>query len=225
MGYCMRPLRKGFIIRALNLLQQRKLTKIRLSWAVSDCLGHISFNKKISADWWSKENLYLLKRVCPNKSRFNFLRVMIWECVTSKNKVILLPLNGTISSSLYCQVLQDGVMLCIDWYYPDSDNVFVQDNAPCCTSTETLEFLSEGKIRVNQRLPQNSDMNIIENLWRLMNIDLRKIINSIHSRPDLMNTLQKILREISDDKILQLYHNFLARMRAVVKFDSTVTHN
>ena len=49
--------------------------------------------------------------------------------------------------------------------------------------------------------------------------------NSIHSRPDLMNTLQQILREISDNKIFQLYHNFLARMRPVVEFKSTITHN
>ena len=41
----MRPLRKGFIIRALNLLQLRKLANIRLSWAVSDCLGHIVFHE------------------------------------------------------------------------------------------------------------------------------------------------------------------------------------
>ena len=41
----MRPLRKWFIIRALNLLQLRKLANIRLSWAVSDCLGHIVFHE------------------------------------------------------------------------------------------------------------------------------------------------------------------------------------
>ena len=41
----MRPLRKRFIIRALNLLQLRKLANIRLSWAVSDCLGHIVFHE------------------------------------------------------------------------------------------------------------------------------------------------------------------------------------
>ena len=49
--------------------------------------------------------------------------------------------------------------------------------------------------------------------------------NSIHSRPDLMNTLQQITREISDNNKFQLQHNFLARSRAVVKFKSTITHN
>ena len=58
-----------------------------------------------------------------------------------------------------------------------------------------------------------------------MNIDLRKIKNSIQSRPDLINTLQQASREISDNNKFQLYHNFLERLRAVVKFKSTITHN
>ena len=37
--------KEGFIIRALNLLQLRKLANIRFSLAVSDCLGHIVFHE------------------------------------------------------------------------------------------------------------------------------------------------------------------------------------
>ena len=91
--------------------------------------------------------------------------------------------------------------------------------------SETPEWLSERLIRVSQWLPQNPDMNIIENLWRLMNIDLRKIKNSIQSRPNIMNTLQQISREIADNNKFQLYHNFLTCLRAVVRFKSTITHN
>ena len=91
--------------------------------------------------------------------------------------------------------------------------------------SEMPEWSSIHQIRVSQWHPQNPDMNIIENLWRLMNIDLRTIKNSILSRPDLMNTLQQISREISDNNKFQLYHNFPARLRAVVKFKSTITHN
>ena len=58
-----------------------------------------------------------------------------------------------------------------------------------------------------------------------MNIDLRKIKNSLQSRPDLMNTLQQIAREILDNNKFQLYHNFHARLRAVVKFKSTITYH
>ena len=91
--------------------------------------------------------------------------------------------------------------------------------------SETPEWLSERHIRVSQWLPQNPATNFIENLGRLMNIVLRKIKNSIQSRPDLMNTLLQISREISDNNKFQLYYKFLARLRAVAKFKSTITHN
>ena len=42
--------------------------------------------------------------------------------------------------------------------------------------SEKPEWLSERQIRVSQWLPQNTYTNIIENLGRLMNIDLRKIL-------------------------------------------------
>ena len=117
MGYCMRPLRKGFIIRALNLLQLRKLANIRLSWAVSDCMGHIFFHETSVHDWWLKENLCLVKRGCPylvpNKSWFNFVRVKNLE-MRNKQKlghpigckwydfiILILPSTSGWSSAIY----------------------------------------------------------------------------------------------------------------------------
>ena len=50
----------------------------------------------------------------------------------------------------------------------------------------------------------------------------KKNKKSIQSRPDLMNTLQQISREISDNNKFQLYHNFLAKLRAVVKSKSSI---
>ena len=56
MGYCIRPLKKGLIIRALNLLQLRKLANIRLSWAVSDYLGNIVFHETSAQIGGEKKN-------------------------------------------------------------------------------------------------------------------------------------------------------------------------
>ena len=53
----MRPLRKRFIIRALNLLQLRKLANVQLSRAVSDCLGHIVFHET-SVQIGGKKKIY-----------------------------------------------------------------------------------------------------------------------------------------------------------------------
>ena len=88
----------------------------------------------------------------------------MWGCITSKGKAIPLPVDDRISTSKYCQIIQESRLPRIDWYYPDGDFIFVQDNAPCHKSAETLEGLSERQIRVCQWPPQSPDMNIIKNI-------------------------------------------------------------
>ena len=112
----------------------------------------------------------------------------------------------------------------IDLYYPDGEFVFVQDNAPCHTSAETLEWLSEQQIRVCQCPPQSPDMNIIENIWRIMKLELRKVAYSIRSRHYVIQTLQQIWREISDERIFQQCQTLPVRMQAVLKSKANMTH-
>ena len=141
---------------------------------------------------WSKADEKDQPHLVPKVTRSNVIQVMMCECITSKGKAILLPVDDMISSSRYCQKLQYSLLQIIDCYYPDGDFVFVQDNAPCHTSAETLEWLSEWQIRVCQWLPQSPDMNIIENIWIIMKLELRKVADSISSCHDVIQTLQQI---------------------------------
>ena len=77
---------------------------------------------------------------------------MMWDCITSKGRGILLPVNGSISSEKYCQVLQDGQdghLPAIDRYYGDGSFIFVQDKAPCHKSSETRNWLDVHQISVS----------------------------------------------------------------------------
>ena len=77
----------------------------------------------------------------PKKSRSGVVNVMMWGCITSKGRGILIPVNGSMTSEKYCQVLQDGHLPVIEWYYDDGNFIFVQDNAPCHNSSETRNWL------------------------------------------------------------------------------------
>ena len=172
---------------------------------------------------WSKADEKDRSHLVPKAPRSNVIQVRMLECITSKGKAILLPVDDMISSSRYCQILQDSLLQIIDWYYPDGDFVFVQDNAPCHTSAETLEWLSERQIRVCQWPPQSLNMDIIENIWRIMKLELRKVADSKSSRHDVIQTLLQIWREISDERIFELYQPLPARMRAVLRSKGNMT--
>ena len=86
---------------------------------------------------WSKADEKDRPHLVPKALHSNVIQVMMWELITSKGKAILLPVDDTISSSTYCHILQDSLLQITDLHYPDSDFVFVQDNAPCNTSAET----------------------------------------------------------------------------------------
>ena len=57
-----------------------------------------------------------------------------------------------------------------------------------------------------------------------MKLELRKVADSISSRHDVIQTLQQIWREISDERIFQLYQTLPARMRAVLRSEGNMTH-
>ena len=60
----------------------------------------------------------------PKKARSGVTKIMMWGYITSKGRGILLPVNGSITSEKYYQVLQDGLLPVINWYYADA-NLFL----------------------------------------------------------------------------------------------------
>ena len=230
LGYTRRALRKGVIIRNQNLIKRRKWARSRARWTAEDWLNHI-FSDETSVQIGGNKKIYVWRKadekdrphLVPKKARSGVIKVMMWGSITSKGKGILLPVNGSITSEKYCQVLQDGLLPVIDWYYPDGDFIFVHDNAPCHSSSETRNWLDDRQIRVSQWPPQSPDINIIENIWRWMKQELQKNIEKMKSRKDLVDALQNIWRKLEDEKIQELYASLPKGMKAVIQSKGTMT--
>ena len=86
---------------------------------------------------WRKADEKDGPHLVPKKSRSGVINVMMWGYIRSKGRGISLPVNGSITSEKYCQVLQDGHLSVIEWYYDDGNFTFVQDNDPYHYSSET----------------------------------------------------------------------------------------
>ena len=108
----------------------------------------IGGNKKIYV--WSKADEKDRPHLVPKKARSGVTKIMMRGYITSKGRGILLPVNVSITSEKYCQVLQDGLLPVINWYYADANFIFGQNNAPCHNSSESRNCLDDRQIRVNQ---------------------------------------------------------------------------
>ena len=79
----------------------------------------IGRNKKIYV--WRKADEKDRPHLLPKKARSGVTKIMMRGYITSKERGILLPVNDSITSEKYYQVLQDGLLLVINWYYADAN--------------------------------------------------------------------------------------------------------
>ena len=142
--------------------------------------------------------------------------------ITSKGRGILLPVNVSITSEKYCQVLQDGLLPVINWYYADGKFIFGQNNASCHKSSESRNWFDDRQIRVNQWPPQSPDINIIENIWKWMKLQQLKHIENTTSRQDLVDALQYIWQKfeviLNGKRVAQTIYDYVTNELARAKW-------
>ena len=126
---------------------------------------------------------------------------MIWGAFTINGVGILLPMEGNIDSKKYYQILLDGFHPVLDWFYPEGDYAFVHDNAPVHSSEETRKWMEDWQISASEWPPQSPDLNIIENVWRMMKVKLYEDAGSITTRAELVQRLQLLWRDITIEKM------------------------
>ena len=143
MGCRRRALRKKVIVRSENIKKRLGWAKERLNWAPEmwnnfifsgECSVVIGCAKRVYC-WRTedeKDRPHFISK-CRTKRR---LSMMIWGAFTINGVGILLPIEGNIDTKKYCQILQDGFLPILDWFYPEGDYVFVHDNALVHSSEE-----------------------------------------------------------------------------------------
>ena len=83
--------------------------------------------------------------------------------------------------------------------------------------------MEEWQISASEWPPQSPDLNIIENVWRMMKVKLYEDAGSITTRAELVQRLQLLWRDITTERNQELYSSLSRRMAAVIKCKSTIT--
>jgi hypothetical protein len=84
------------------------------------------------------------------------------------------PVVGNLNSEKYINILDDNLWPVIAQHFSTSPYIFQEDNAPCHVSRRTNQWKTENDIPTLEWPPQSPDLNIIENLWKVIKTKIQK---------------------------------------------------
>ena len=139
---------------------------------------------------------------------------MVLGMIPVTGKGLLVRLHGKINATVYEKILKKHIVpnLRIAINQPA---VLMQDNVPCHTAKSVKTFLSEEDVTVMKRPAQSSDMNPIENVWKLLN-ERDKEKNPRNVEEPWIN-LKEEWEKISVDEYKTLIRSCSKRCQAVIE--------
>ena len=142
--------------------------------------------------------------------------VMVWGIIWNDGHSDLVECETNINSAIYVSILHEGYLpIFSNGQMNKVNSLFMENGAPCHSARATQLWLSQ--IGIN-KLPwpsQSLDMNPIENLWGILDRNLRKKKRKSSSKPELLSLLRQTWQEIPQDDIHQLINAMPSRVLAL----------
>ena len=121
-----------------------------------------------------------------------------------------------INSAKNVSILQEGFLpIFSSGKMNKFDSLFMEDGAPCHSARATQNWLRQNGINKLPWPSQSPDMNPIENLWGILDRNLRKKKIKPSTKPELLALLRQTWQEIPQDDIRQLINAMPRRVLAL----------
>ena len=168
----------------------------------------------------SKVNREHFKR----NTKFGKLNLMVFGVITYKGVGQIEGVDVKLDGKKYKRLLEDAIYGSCDKYDLNPQKiVFVQDNEPCHKAKMVMEWFGYNRINVLDWPPQSPDMNIIENVWGVLNNKVLLRYGEIKSETDLWRVIQEEWYKIDLSYIQHLYRGYTSRLEELKRQDFDVT--
>lgn len=141
--------------------------------------------------------------------------VMVWGCMSAAGVGNLHFIEGNMDKWMYLNILKKNL-------HESTANLgirdrfhFYQDNDPKHSAHVVREWLLYNCPKVMQTPPQSPDLNVIENLWHILEINIRK--HTITNKESLKNALRQEWLKICPKYTEKLVKSMQNRLKDVIK--------
>jgi hypothetical protein len=118
--------------------------------------------------------------------------VMFWGCIAYYGAGTLVAIDGNMNTDKYISVLDDNLWPVVVRHFSDRPWIFQEDNAPCHVALRANKWKEENGIRILLWPPQSPYLNIIENVWKVLKIQVHKRLREIKNADDLRRVVLDI---------------------------------
>ena len=133
--------------------------------------------------------------------------------MTSSGLSDLVFYEGRVNGQTYIQLIGNTLIRYIKQTFGVNDRfLFMQDNAPAHTSKYAMNFFKKNKIPVMKWPASSLDLNVIENMWNIIDEPLKNMRSK--NLKDLQSMIQQIWTNIDHDTCKRLVDSMPRRLKS-----------
>lgn len=128
-----------------------------------------------------KGQRYLPQFVCED-SRSGYVTAGYWGWISCAGPGEIVETGRNFNADVYLEILEEVAFPSIERQFGSIENIFfMQDNSAVHTARRVREFLAEKHIPMVNHPALSPDLNLIENIWSMMERDRPQLIQRNHA--------------------------------------------
>lgn len=148
--------------------------------------------------------------------------VMVWGAMSRRGTVALVAVSKKMDSQLYTAILEEHLLGPADELYPNG-YTFQQDGASPHTAKASSEWFFEHGVAVLDWPSKSPDLNVIENLWGDLVLEVYKNFKEYNNELELLGAVKKAWKNVTIERCEKLVDSMKNRCISVIEGKGKMT--